>query len=181
MAAGILLFALGVTTFIYILPKDTPIRVWICLGGAVLCAIGVLLFLLGLRKRVGIEDVTRAINYVDTLSGEEFEVFCARLLEVEGFEQIELNGSSGDQGADIIAKHGDKRYAIQCKHRLDPYKTKYGNKPIQEVHASLGFYCCDAGFVITNGYFTKGGTDAAAVTEVLLWDRDKIISILKKL
>lgn len=117
-----------------------------------------------------------AIEFMD---GHTFEFFCADLLKDLGFTSVDVTPGSGDQGADILAVKGGERYAIQCKHRDDPFGVKYGNKPIQEVYTGMSFYKCNRGSVMTNGYFSKGGQRAAAATGVTLWDRDALMKMLK--
>ena len=42
----------------------------------------------------------------DDMEGRDFEVFCARLLENRGFEEVEVTKCSGDYGVDILAEKG---------------------------------------------------------------------------
>ena len=68
---------------------------------------------------------------IDIMSGEEFESFCAKVLQDNGFENVNMTKASGDQGVDIIAFKDGVRYAIQCKR----YSNSVGNKAVQEVIA----------------------------------------------
>ncbi len=109
------------------------------------------------------------------MSGPEFERWCAGLLENNGFTDIELTSGSGDQGVDVLAEKDGIKYAFQCK----CYSSDLGNKPVQEVHAGKYIYQCHVGVVITNRYFTQGAKDAAKATGILLWDRDKLQSMIE--
>ena len=123
-------------------------------------------------------EILSHLSSIEFLEGHTFEYFCADLLKDSGFSDVEVTPGSGDQGADIIAQKDEIRYAIQCKHKDDPYSTKFGNKPIQEVYTGMSFYKCDRGVVLTNGYFSEGGKNAAFATGVELWDRDELLQLL---
>lgn len=116
------------------------------------------------------------LHSVDLLSGLGFERWCAQLLRLLGFSDIDLTKASGDQGVDIVAVKDDVRYAFQCK----CYSSDIGNHPIQEVHAGKIIYHCHVGVVITNRYFTSGAKELAKATGTLLWDRDKLKSIIRE-
>lgn len=114
------------------------------------------------------------IENIDELSGLEFENWCANLLKNNGFENVEVTKSSGDQGVDILAQKNDIKYAIQCK----CYSTDLGNSPVQEVHAGKSMYGCHVAVVMTNRHFTSGAKELAKATGVLLWDREKLLEMM---
>ena len=115
------------------------------------------------------------ISDIDKMKGSEFEDWCANLLRYNGYENVRTTKSSGDQGVDILAEKDDIMYAIQCKcHSHD-----LSNTPIQEVNTGKTLYHCQIGVVMTNRRFTKGAKEAANATGVLLWDRDKLCSMLR--
>lgn len=121
------------------------------------------------------EDLVELDLYdIDEFSGEEFEEFCAELLQEIGFENVRLTPHSGDQGVDILAEKQGVKYAFQCKN----YSSPLGNKPVQEVNAGKSFYKCHVGVVITNSCFTPGAVALAEATGVLLWDRKIIEELL---
>ncbi len=117
----------------------------------------------------------KSFEYIDYMSGSEFEKWCADLLRDSGFENVEISAKSGDQGVDILAEKNDITYAIQCK----CYSHDLGNTPVQEVLTGKAIYQRHVAAVMTNRYFTKGAKDAAKATGVLLWDRDKLLSMYK--
>ena len=49
---------------------------------------------------------------VDSMSGYDFERWCARLLRRMSFSSVEVTKASGDQGVDVLAEKGGVRYAI---------------------------------------------------------------------
>lgn len=100
------------------------------------------------------------------LSGVDFEVYLSRLLKRNGFEDIRGTPASGDQGADLIAKKGDKTIVIQAKR----YQGSVGNNAVQEVVAAVKFYRGDEGWVITTGTFTPSAKALAQANNIKLVD-----------
>ena len=112
---------------------------------------------------------------IDSMDGNAFEHWCAGLLSDSGFLNVEVTKSSGDHGVDVLATKDGIKYAFQCK----CYSSDLGNKPVQEVHAGKSMYQCHVGVVMTNRHFTTGAKELARATSVLLWDRDKVKSMIE--
>lgn len=121
-----------------------------------------------------VEAEKQGIAAVDHMEGHDFEYWCAALLEKCGYTNVEVTKGSGDQGVDVVATKDEIRYAVQCK----CYSSKLGNKPVQEVFAGKQMYGCQIGVVMTNNTFTQGAVELAETTGVLLWDREKLESML---
>lgn len=102
----------------------------------------------------------------DSLSGEEFEKVCAKLLSQNGFINIQLTTTSGDYGGDILAEKEQIKYVIQCKR----YNSSVGVSAVQEVIASRSIYKCHVGVVMTNSHFTNAAQRLADENNILLWD-----------
>lgn len=119
--------------------------------------------------------IENVLSEVDYMEGHDFERWCADLLEVNEFNNVEVTRGSGDQGVDVVAEKGGVWYAIQCK----CYTSDLGNKPVQEVFAGKEFYGCQVGVVMTNRGFTAGATQLAEKTKVLLWGREKLVEMIK--
>ncbi len=111
---------------------------------------------------------------IDGMEGHKFEYWCANLLRNNGFQDVSVTPGSGDQGIDITAVKEGVKYAFQCKN----YSGQVGNSAVQEAHAGKSFYDCHVAVVITNSTFTSGAKALAKKTGVLLWDREKISSML---
>jgi restriction system protein len=109
------------------------------------------------------------------MEGHAFEHWCASLLMQNGFSSVEVTPGSNDQGVDILARKDGIKYAIQCK----CYSSDLGNTPVQEVNTGKAIYRCQVGVVMTNRHFTKGAQTAADATGILLWDREKLIDMVK--
>lgn len=110
------------------------------------------------------------------LTGEEFEDYVALLLRDVGFRHVQLTRASGDQGVDVLAERGGKRYAIQCKN----YAGAVGNAAVQEAFAGAQFYDCDVAAVICPGEFTKAARELAASTGVCLWDGRYLTRLMRR-
>jgi len=119
--------------------------------------------------------VEEAETDIDSLTGEEFELFCAKLLSKSGYSGIELTKATGDRGIDITANKDGIRYAFQCKR----YTGGVGNAAVQEAYSGKSIYNVDVAVVITNSYFTEQAKDDAEKLRVRLWDRDKLLTMQK--
>lgn len=123
-------------------------------------------------------DVDRIQMYngkYDYMDGHDFEHFCAKLLENNGFCNVRVTQESNDQGIDILAEKLNVKYAIQCKR----YSSDVGNKAVQEVFAGKSYYDCHVGVVLTNRYFTQAAKELARKTQVFLWDRDTLEKLIE--
>jgi restriction system protein len=124
------------------------------------------------KKRIEKAMVTE--NY-DSMSGEDFEEFCADILRGNGFSDVEVTKASGDHGVDVLAKKDGVKYAIQCKR----YSKPVGNKTVQEVYSGKDIYKADVAVVMSNMDFTAQAIEDAKKLKVELWNRDKIYSLQK--
>lgn len=107
-------------------------------------------------------------------SGVYFENIACRLLESNGYENVRNTPASGDYGIDILAEKDGISYAIQCK----CYSSNIGNKAVQEAFSGKQFYNCMVAVVFTNSHFTKSAIETAKSTNVLLWDREKLVQMI---
>lgn len=115
-------------------------------------------------------------NALDEMEGRDFEYFCAKLLEKNGFAEVEVTKSSGDFGVDVLAEKDGVTYAIQCKR----YDGLVGVKAVQEAYAGRDYYDRMVGAVMTNQYFTKPAVEAAGKLKILLWDRGYLDSMMEE-
>lgn len=112
---------------------------------------------------------------IDNMEGHQFEYFCADVLRRNGYENVYVTKGSGDQGVDIRAERDGIKYAIQCKR----YNNLVGNSAVQEVCTGKEFYGCHVGIVMSNNYFTKSAHELADKTGVVLWDRNKLLELMR--
>ena len=149
---------------------------------AVLCCISVFLICLLLTvffisRLIKLSKIDKAMNSqsFDSMSGEQFEEFCADILRGNNYQNVELTPATGDHGIDILARKDGVKYAIQCKR----YSKPVGNKAVQEAYSGKTIYKADVAVVMTNMDFTSQAIQDAAKLNVLLWGRDKIYSLQK--
>ena len=106
------------------------------------------------------------ITEVNGLSGVEFETWISKLLKENGYDDVRGTSTTGDQGADLIAKRDGKTIVIQAKR----YNGSVGNKAVQEVISALSFYKGDEGWVVTNSSFTPSAKALAHKANIRLID-----------
>ncbi len=73
------------------------------------------------------------------LDPRKFEELCLWLVRREGYERAEHLGESGsEQGRDVVAWKGDRRFAFQCKPNLPdglPPESSKAHQPLAIRHA----------------------------------------------
>ncbi len=139
------------------------------------CLVAIVFFITRIIRRARIDRAMVTDDY-DTMSGEEFEEFCADILRGNGYTNVEVTKASGDHGIDVLASKDGLRYAIQCKR----YSKPVGNKAIQEAYSGKAIYKADVAVVMSNMDFTSQAIDDARKLGVELWDRNKIYSLQKR-
>lgn len=117
-------------------------------------------------RAAGPRALEYTLEYVDSLTGQEFEAFVRHVLERIGFA-CQLTKESNDQGIDIVATRGEQRLGVQAK----CYAAKVGNGAVQEVVAGVSHYGLDHALVVTNSTFTPAAVKLAGSNGVFLWDR----------
>lgn len=121
-----------------------------------------------------IQSKTNSYDF-DNMEGHEFEHFCAKILEKNGFVNVTVTQGSGDDGIDVLAERDGITYGIQCK----CYSSNVGNSAVQQAYSGIQIYKCDIGVVLTNRYFTESAKRTAQATKIKLWDRDKLEEFVK--
>lgn len=113
------------------------------------------------------------IHDVDRMTGYNFEVYLKEMYKFLGYEAF-ITSASGDFGADIILKTENKTIAVQSKR----YKNNVGVNAVQEVSSARYYYSTDEAWVVTNSYFTSQAKELARRSNVVLINRDNLISNL---
>lgn len=108
-------------------------------------------------------------NYVDGMSGIDFEHHCAQLLQDAGWD-ARVTKASGDQGIDIVAKLGSLHAVFQCK----SYSRDVGNAAVQEIIAGMAFEGANIGAVVSNASYTTSARQLTASTGVHLLHHDDL-------
>ncbi len=153
--------------------QGEPLKVDIKTIAIVIIGIAVLVFLAVwiwyMKRMAGDED-----QIFEDMEGQEFENYCAELLEAKGFENVEMTPQSHDYGIDIIADKDGITYAIQCK----CYSDTVGIKAVQEAYAGKDYYGSMIAVVMTNQKFTKNAVGFADKLNVVLWDGDYVMRLI---
>ena len=98
------------------------------------------------------------------------------MLIKSGYHSVKITQASGDYGIDLLAKKNQVSYGFQCKR----YQKNIGVSAIQQAYGGISYYHLDRAIVITNSYFTEAAYQLAAVNDILLIDRQKLLKMLKK-
>ena len=103
----------------------------------------------------------------------EFETFLERVFTELGYT-VETTKMTGDQGLDLIVSYRNRRIGIQVK----GYHNSVSNSAVQQAHAGMSYYKCDAAAVITNSRFTQSACELASKIECKLIDEDSLPSLI---
>lgn len=101
-----------------------------------------------------------------TMSGWDFERYCASLLLKKGFTKADVTSGSGDHGVDIIAEQNGVKFGVQCKLYTGPVP----NKAVQEAYTGSSFYGCDIAAVLSNAPLTAQARQEAEKLKVKYWN-----------
>ena len=110
-------------------------------------------------------------SHIDTMRGEEFEVYVAELLRFQGYK-TRMTPRSGDYGVDIVASKDGIKTAVQIKR----YSKRLDQTPVREAVAGMTVrqYGCTKAMVVTNSTFTKAAEFLAKQSGCELIDREKL-------
>ena len=146
---------------------------------AALAITGIVLFLFLDRKRIRARRLRRRErraawrererlrnSYVLNLSPYEYEEYVAEELRQEGFTEVDTTPKSGDFGADVLAKDGERRVCVQCKRYAPGHPV--GVKAVQEIYSAKAYYGCDDAYLYTPSDYTKAAMDMANELGVVL-------------
>lgn len=104
-------------------------------------------------------------NLNNITTGSQFELYLENLFKDLGYK-VKHSGNTGDQGADLVLKYGEKIYVVQAKY----YSSRLDNTPVQEIVGAIKYYNANQGIVITNSSFTRGAENLAKANNVILID-----------
>lgn len=102
-------------------------------------------------------------EFDDDMDPASFEFFCARQLEIAGWD-ARVTMRSRDQGIDVVAEKHGKKFVLQCK----LYANPVGNKAVQEISAGRAHERADYAAVVTNNRYTSSAEELANTNGVLL-------------
>lgn len=115
---------------------------------------------------------------IDKMDGGTFEHFCADLLRVNGWTDVQVTPGSGDHGIDITAAKDDIKWGFQCKRWNG---TKVDAIAIGQTYKGKALYECDMVAVITTSTLTAQAEGEAKQLGIKVWGRGKIRQLMCKL
>lgn len=103
----------------------------------------------------------------------------AKILEANGFRNVQVVGGSGDLGADIIALDTNGNSVIvQCK-RYAPGNTM-GSPEIQKFIGMMHVHHrVQKGIFVTTTSFSQPAIDLASKHDILLMDGNRLVRLLE--
>ncbi|QQG49660.1 MAG: restriction endonuclease [Candidatus Berkelbacteria bacterium] len=112
---------------------------------------------------------------IDRMDGEAFEQKLWLVFQDLGYA-VQATPYRGDWGADLIVVKDDIRTVVQAKR----YSKPVGLKAVQEAVTARAKYNCTHSIVVTNNFFTAQARELAFHNGTELWDRDKLVEMLKR-
>lgn len=128
------------------------------------------------RGLARVENERELLTELDGLDGWSFESRCAELLKLGGYSNVLVTRGSGDQGIDVIAERDGVKYGFQCKN----YSGAVGNGAVKEALVGKRYYGCHVAVVLTNSHYTQSAIDLARKNEVVLWDRNDLLRLIRQ-
>ena len=122
----------------------------------------------------------KSLGDILVLTPKEFEELTGKILEANGFHDVQIVGGSGDLGIDIFAwdQFGYK-HAVQCK-RYAPGNT-VGSPTIQTFFGMMFHHQVQKGIFVTTSTFSRPAIDLAIQRDIQLIDGNQLIELLERL
>lgn len=115
------------------------------------------------------------IDQIDGMTGPGFEHRLATMFASMGYT-VGTTSAGNDFGADLVLTFNGVRTVVQAKR----WNSLVGVSAVQEVHASRSYYGATHAMVVTNNWYTKQARQLAGKANVDLWDRDRLIQVLRE-
>lgn len=109
------------------------------------------------------------LERIDAMTGPEFELAVRDLLELLGYEDVQVTPHF-DKGADLIAVKDGIRTAVQVKR----WSSAVGKNAVLQLYDGMNYYACEAGLLVTNSFLTREAKERATRFGVEVWDRHRI-------
>ena len=137
--------------------------------------ITIVLVIYAYRRSLRPKELNEELLKIESMDGFDFERYTAKLLEYNGYKNVQVTQASGDYGADVIGYKNGYRYVFQCK----CYSSNLGVKAVQEIYSAKQHYNADIAVVLIKTSFSKNAKILAEETGVQLWDRNNLINLIK--
>ena len=97
---------------------------------------------------------------------EQYEIYVAEQLRLQGFRGVHLTPKTGDFGADILCFD---LYGNSCSIQVKCYSKPVGYRAVEEALSGSHYYRCKRAILITNSSFTKHARKGAEALGVELF------------
>lgn len=118
-----------------------------------------------------------SLEFVDELSDAKFIDYMRYVLSRLAYDNVDVLNTNDDLKVDLLAEKDNIKYVIKCKKTLDLVNSD-AVKDAYEGKKSCGR---NVAVVITNGRFSDGAFELSRDTGVVLWDKEVLSEMLKKL
>lgn len=115
---------------------------------------------------------TGSLEEVKNMSGTDFELWFAALLEKMNYINVETTQHSHDTGVDVIAQKDGVRYIFQCKNT-----ATVGIDALQEIWFAKS-NIDHVAVVVTSGTVSTSTRKLADGRGILCWDRDVLLQVI---
>ena len=129
------------------------------------------------REAVALLNTTLNAELLRALSWREFERLLFAAFEAHGFEVQDRGGYGADGGVDLVAKRGDQKYYVQCKH----WKThQVGVKVVRELAGIVAANGAAGGYVVASGSYTREAQEFGVRAGLQLLDGAQLLEFLEE-
>ncbi len=116
------------------------------------------------------------LTFIQALTPADFEHFCRVLLEAMGYEQVQVQGKTGDEGVDLTMRYGGVLVIAQCKR----YTGKVGAPALRDFYGTLVHTGAAHGFFLTTSGFTQAARDWAAGKPIQLVGGGQLVTAVRR-
>jgi hypothetical protein len=116
------------------------------------------------------------LEFIQALTPADFEHFCRVLLEAMGYEQVRVQGKTGDEGVDLTMHYGGVLVIAQCKR----YTGNVGAPALRDFYGTLMHTGAAHGFFITTSGFTQAAQDWAAGKPIQLVGGGQLVTAVRR-
>ena len=128
------------------------------------------------RRAARLLHTTLDAEALRALSWREFESLLFAAFEAHGFNVQDRGGHGADGGVDLVAKRGDQKYYVQCKH----WKTQQvGVNVVRELAGIVATHGAAGGYVVASGRYTREAQEFGVQAGLQLLDETSLLEFLE--
>jgi hypothetical protein len=116
------------------------------------------------------------LAFIRALTPADFEHFCKVLLEAMGYQQVQVQGKTGDEGVDLTMQHSGVLVIAQCKR----YTANVGAPALRDFYGTLMHTGAAHGFFITTSGFTAAAQEWAAGKPIQLVTGAHLVTAVRR-